>query len=553
MEKQNEPFQFEISLSVLNHLGRNLYRNFITVLGEAISNSWDADAENVWIYIDRDNSNFVIKDDGIGMSATDFQEKFLKIGYSKRKNGEMLSPQKRRPYIGAKGIGKLALLSCAKKISIKSKTYSTDYVGGMIDNTDLDEAIKQEMTPDQYSLEKVCDKLFDLYAQEHKKGTIIHFEQTKENIRNAVPYLKKLIALYFRFSLIDENFNIFVNDEQVTLEDIKDLSEATEFLWNINNIEDPYINTLSILKNEQINVNSNLNISGFIATVKKPRNLKIIGTEERVGIDLFVNGRLREKDLLKHIPTARIVESYMYGQIHFNELDTDGEDRFTSSREGIVASDDKYQALLKELKAVIIPRVLDEWDELRLSIGKDGDDINKRKTIKKRRARSLYNLSSKDYTDNKDDEINNWIKDLQPDAEFNIPAYVDCFLSENLIRKHIKEKQVPLTTPAKNEINDWRLREQRRKSEANISFDIREHNDDLSYLGMDFLAKVVDDNRHQQDTASLVRDAIEFKPMRNAVGHTGLLTEIAKQRLTLVYENIKGRLKKLLFDDNSEK
>jgi hypothetical protein len=30
------------------HLGRNLYRSFITVIGEAISNSWDADAENVW-------------------------------------------------------------------------------------------------------------------------------------------------------------------------------------------------------------------------------------------------------------------------------------------------------------------------------------------------------------------------------------------------------------------------------------------------------------------------------------------------------------------------
>lgn len=38
-------YTFNISLSILNHLGRNLYRNFITVLGEAISNSWDADAK----------------------------------------------------------------------------------------------------------------------------------------------------------------------------------------------------------------------------------------------------------------------------------------------------------------------------------------------------------------------------------------------------------------------------------------------------------------------------------------------------------------------------
>src|SRR3989344_2231183 len=104
-------FTFEISLSVLNHLGRNLYRSFATVLGEAISNSWDADAKNVWIYINRENNSFVIKDDGLGMDEDDFQDKFLKVGYSKRKDNGM-SSSGGRPYIGAKGIGKLALLSC---------------------------------------------------------------------------------------------------------------------------------------------------------------------------------------------------------------------------------------------------------------------------------------------------------------------------------------------------------------------------------------------------------------------------------------------------------
>ena len=40
--KTDDKFSFEISLSVLNHLGRNLYRSFVTVLGEAVSNAWDA-------------------------------------------------------------------------------------------------------------------------------------------------------------------------------------------------------------------------------------------------------------------------------------------------------------------------------------------------------------------------------------------------------------------------------------------------------------------------------------------------------------------------------
>ena len=101
--RPNSRFRFEISLSVLNHLGRNLYRNFITVLGEAISNSWDADAKNVWIDIHKDKSTFSIKDDGVGMTADDFQTKFLKIGYSKRSAGRNRTRSK-RPFIGAKGI-----------------------------------------------------------------------------------------------------------------------------------------------------------------------------------------------------------------------------------------------------------------------------------------------------------------------------------------------------------------------------------------------------------------------------------------------------------------
>jgi hypothetical protein len=47
MADQNDDdkkFTFEISLSVLNHLDRSLYRSFATVMGEAISNAWDADS-----------------------------------------------------------------------------------------------------------------------------------------------------------------------------------------------------------------------------------------------------------------------------------------------------------------------------------------------------------------------------------------------------------------------------------------------------------------------------------------------------------------------------
>ena len=291
-------FNFEISLSVLDHLGRNLYRSFTTVLGEAISNAWDADADNVWITIDKNNNNFVIKDDGIGMSKNDFQTKFLKIGYTKRVDGSSKS-EKGRPYIGRKGIGKLALLSCSERISIMTKTNSTDYIGGVIDNSGLDDAINNDVTAQDYVLEKINDTVFSRYTDGHEKGTIIHFENINDGIKNRLEYIKILIALYFRFSLIDNSFNIFVNEEKITAEQLKPLADTTQFLWIIKELDDPYIRMLEKLK-EQKSINSSLTVKGFIASVEKPSNLKIRTTDEKVGIDLFVNGRLREKNILNH-------------------------------------------------------------------------------------------------------------------------------------------------------------------------------------------------------------------------------------------------------------
>ena len=241
METPDEkPFIFTIALDVLNHLGRNLYRSFTTVLGEAISNSWDADANNVWIYIDKKNNSFFVKDDGDGMTPEDLQKKFLKVGYSKRANGDSAS-KSGRPYIGRKGIGKLALLSCADRISIISKTLETEYTGGVIDNSGLEEAIKQNLEAGQYPLGKYNLKDFKKYTKGHKKGTILYFKNVKDGARNSFKFLKKVVALYFRFSLIDPKFNIYINNQKVTVRDLKDLAKKTEFLWVINDLTDPYV------------------------------------------------------------------------------------------------------------------------------------------------------------------------------------------------------------------------------------------------------------------------------------------------------------------------
>ena len=434
--ESDSKFTFGISLNILNHLGRNLYRSFVTVLGEAISNAWDADAQNVNIYIDREKNSFIIKDDGIGMSRDDFQNKFLKIGYSKRKDGKVKSDRE-RPYIGRKGIGKLALLSCADKICVISKTADGDYVGGIIDNSGLDNAIINDLTPDEYKLEEVDLSVFGRYINSHSQGTLIYFENIKEGINKSSDYLKKLIALYFRFSLIDNSFNIFLDDEEITTDQLKDLAQNTEFLWKINDYDDPYIRGQLTNLKEDKTITLEENFVGFIASVEKPRNLKVISTEERVSIDLFANGRLREKDILKYIPSARIVENYVYGQIHYNELD-DEKDRFSSSREGIVVDDPKFIKLLESIKGKVLNEIINDWDKWRIKHREDGDSDNERITKKERKSLELYISVSGEYSppegSTNKEKVDGWIYELADDAKYNFASYAECFISENLIR-----------------------------------------------------------------------------------------------------------------------
>jgi Molecular chaperone, HSP90 family len=547
-----KPFVFNISLSVLNHLGRNLYRSFITVIGEAISNSWDADAQNVHITIDKENNTLIICDDGKGMTEDDFQNKFLKIGYSKRKDN-VTKTATGRPFIGRKGIGKLALLSCAKKITILTKTESTDFVGGIIDNAGLDNAITDDVSANDYRLDMPDMTIVEKYKLNQKSGTFILFEDINDGIRNRIDYIRTQITLYFRFSLIDPTFNISMDGKRITLDELGDLVASTQLLWDINNSADPYVSD-RLLKSENLKRHKDLKLdidgsTGFIASVEKPSMLKIRGSDEKVSIDLYVNGRLREKDILKHIPTTRIVESYLYGQIHYNTLD-DENDRFTSSREGVVSDDPKFKDLLNKIEQ-LIKIIIEDWDIWRSELNQEGDSENKRITQKERKSKELFNVVADGFVPPKScpasrQKVEQWINDLGKDAEFNFASYGECFVSENLLRKYIVDKTITIPTELQAKIEQWRTHAEQHKNNANISFDIRAVDSDLSYCAMDDLAYLADDETDLAKKASLRRDAKEYKPIRDAMSHTSRLTSSAKNRLNVTYENVKARIVQLL-------
>lgn len=201
----------------------------------------------------------------------------------------------------------------------------------------------------------------------------------------------------------------------------------------------------TVLENKNLKIKNR--ISGFIGSVNTPSNLNIMGMGERVSVDLFVNGRLRERDILKHIPRAKLVEDYLYGQIHFNGLDAgkgDKDDPFTSDREGVIENNTKYKKLLEQLRDEVLKTIISDWDIWRDKWRQDGDPENFRFTKKERKSRELFNVVAGEYSSPNEPKsfakIDEWVDGLRNDAAFNFESYADCFVSENLLRKYIEKK-----------------------------------------------------------------------------------------------------------------
>ena len=107
--------------NTIQHLGISLYSQLPSVLSELISNSWDADANNITLeFLDaNDIKEIVYKDDGTGMSFDELNQKYLLIGRNRRKNEPETTP-KGRKVIGKKGLGKLSIFGICDELQVRT-------------------------------------------------------------------------------------------------------------------------------------------------------------------------------------------------------------------------------------------------------------------------------------------------------------------------------------------------------------------------------------------------------------------------------------------------
>lgn len=376
-EQEQKGFQLEVDLNVLNHLGIGLYSSTPAVVTEIVANAWDADATLVEISIKDDE--ILVVDNGHGMGTDELQKRFLKVGYARRDHaGGSVSPEYRRPVMGRKGIGKLAMFSLANRIDIWSKKKDEAAVSGAVLVDELKGDIKNN-TP--YTLTEAIED----FDWNNRTGTRILLSQLNAGTDKTEAFLRPRIAR--RFSVIGDlmNFKVNINDKPVTTRD-RGYYNDLQFWWDIDDeTRNAHLKLATSLADDEkgnkcigrldgviTHDNRAYTLKGFIGTVHLPKQLK--KTDDNINqISLFANGRVFQEDMLKDIGNSKVFNSYLVGEIHADFLDADETDRATASREAVKTGDPLVTEVREWLKTTL-GQIADQWDEWRRQQNMDSDD-----------------------------------------------------------------------------------------------------------------------------------------------------------------------------------
>ena len=348
-------YRMTLDLNVLNHLGINLYSNIPAVLAEAVANAWDADAETVRIDIDTGGRTVVIADDGHGMSVSDINEKYLRVGRNRREGMEALTPNRKRAVMGRKGIGKLSLFSIADTIEVQSAKDGTRS-GFTMSLPDIKSLIKGKAGGDTYKPPPLPDEQMDI-----AQGTKITLRDLRKRLVNVDTHLRRRVAR--RFSVIgpENAFVVRINGEDVGVTD-RHYYPMLEFVWHYGEYG---AKCRELSKNVvHSEARSATSFEGWIGTVKTPSQLKDNDASLN-RILVLSRGKLVQEDILESLDEAGIYTKYVIGEILADALDQDDqEDIATTSRQALIEDDPRFEDLKRELVKEL-SSIRDRWTKYR--------------------------------------------------------------------------------------------------------------------------------------------------------------------------------------------
>lgn len=334
---------FKVDTKLAALLGEN-YRSTEFALKELVDNAWDADAENVWIYLPAPLTNdpILIIDDGLGMTEKEVTMGYLKIASDRRTRKGDRTLKFHRRVKGRKGIGKFAGLVSAGVMEISTQSGGKKTKLAIFKDQLLDSERDLEQIDLPFSVEN-CE------ADQH--GTAIKLTSLNQNLSFPDPAVLKQI-LFLEYGR-QSNFKIFVNEEAL---DIEDLPGETI-------MEETDLNEVGMVKMK------------FTITDKK--------TPKQAGIAIRVNGKIVGKPHFFGLENSEELPPKLLARV-YGEVETDGlEDVVTSDWGAIIENSKAWQKLeafvrfrlLKALKSKQkseIGMVQSKW---KLSINRELDKL----------------------------------------------------------------------------------------------------------------------------------------------------------------------------------
>ena len=347
-----------LSLSVLDHLGLNLYSNIPAVLSEVVANAWDADAERVEIVIDGEGGTISVMDDGIGMTVDDLNARFLYVGYKRRDAGSSTTG-KGRAVMGRKGIGKLSLFAIADVVRIES--FKDGERAGLILET---EEIRKQMSigDGEYHPKPVEPEDIGLDVGTRITLTALRLKPT-EGTRHA---LRRRLAR--RFSIIgpENGFVVSVDGAEISVTD-RDYYSKIEYLWSLGDVGDLYEKRCKNIKKAtrlsgEVSAEHGWSASGWVGTVDEQKSID----DETNVIPVLARGKLIHEDLLASVKEGGLFSKYLMGELHADFVDSDElPDIATSDRQSLKEDDPRFEALIGYLERTVLRDVGKSWRDWR--------------------------------------------------------------------------------------------------------------------------------------------------------------------------------------------
>lgn len=479
MEKQN--IQFTMNYNALKMFGRQLYSNAWAAISELVANGFDANAENVYLYIDmRDKTNATIElfDNGIGMTEDDLKTKYVRIGRNRRNENQNDTAA------GRKGIGKLAALYLSDNYQIIVKR-DGDVSAWSVDVSDMDDESVPSLKPISHeNIRIACANYWNDEVTPH--GTMIRLQgvDLKRIGDAALDALKHKLSNYFLFDNIDNKLNVCivkVNGDPIVFESVAK-KIAFDNMFSVYTSDKALVKTTKTClsmsyKNkmhESKSATKEIEIKNFPTYVINPKNQQKYFTEGKIKIDgkeknykltgwigihssidksealnndsryvknqfynpnqirVYVRGKLFNDSILSSLPLVGAFVNYIEGEISFEILDeNDLDDIATSNRQDFSFIDERVK-LLNELLAGICRQLLQDRqrlaDDIKALVDKDNKAIQARE--KTTFSRDVYRelVSDKTFPEEKANEWANVIANKLK-GEYELKTSFKLFLS----------------------------------------------------------------------------------------------------------------------------